>query len=96
MAGIAPLLKGDRVRPTHKPRYREVEAIHFVNTGPVGRPKDRDWRAGYVLLGIAEGSVKVEFVRVPSDLVTHTPEPTSAPRDALIWGTGIYSRVRVQ
>lgn len=29
---------------THLPWHREVEGIHFVNTGSVGRPKDGDWR----------------------------------------------------
>ncbi|HUQ98397.1 MAG TPA: metallophosphoesterase family protein, partial [Gemmatimonadaceae bacterium] len=34
---------------THKPWRRVVGGIHFINTGSVGRPKDGDWRAGYVL-----------------------------------------------
>jgi predicted phosphodiesterase len=49
---------------THKPWHREVEGIHFVNTGSVGRPKDGDWRAGYVLLDLSSGVPDVEFVRV--------------------------------
>ena len=54
---------------THKPWHREVEGIHFVNTGSVGRPKDGDWRAGYVILDLpASGPVSVEFVRVEYDL----------------------------
>jgi diadenosine tetraphosphatase ApaH/serine/threonine PP2A family protein phosphatase len=53
---------------THKPWHREVEGIHFVNTGSVGRPKDGDWRAGYVLLEMGEGEPGVEFVRVEYDL----------------------------
>lgn len=53
---------------THLPWHREVGGIHFVNTGSVGRPKDGDWRAGYVLLDVAEGSVGVEFIRVEYDL----------------------------
>jgi predicted phosphodiesterase len=53
---------------THKPWQREVEGIHFVNTGSVGRPKDGDWRAGYVLLDVGEGAVHVEFVRVEYDI----------------------------
>lgn len=53
---------------THKPWHREVEGIHFVNTGSVGRPKDGDWRAGYVLLDVAEGGPRVELVRVGYDL----------------------------
>ena len=53
---------------THRPWHREVEGIHFVNTGSVGRPKDGDWRAGYVLLEVDEGGARAEFVRVEYDL----------------------------
>jgi predicted phosphodiesterase len=53
---------------THKPWHREVEGIHFVNTGSVGRPKDGDWRAGYAVLELGDGGVGVEFVRVEYDL----------------------------
>lgn len=53
---------------THKPWHREVEGIHFVNTGSVGRPKDGDWRAGYVVLELDEAGVRVEFRRVEYDL----------------------------
>jgi predicted phosphodiesterase len=54
---------------THRPWHREAGGIHFVNTGSVGRPKDGDWRAGYVVLeaGIDEPP-RVEFVRVEYDL----------------------------
>jgi predicted phosphodiesterase len=55
---------------THKPWHRVVGGVHFVNTGSVGRPKDGDWRAGYVLLNVAAGEpgVTVEFVRVEYDV----------------------------
>jgi diadenosine tetraphosphatase ApaH/serine/threonine PP2A family protein phosphatase len=53
---------------THKPWHRAVDGIHFVNTGSVGRPKDGDWRAGYVLIDLDGESVAVEFVRVEYDL----------------------------
>jgi predicted phosphodiesterase len=55
---------------THKAWRREVEGIHFVNTGSVGRPKDGDWRAGYVVLEVGGGaaSVGVELRRVEYDL----------------------------
>lgn len=53
---------------THKPWHRIVNGVHFVNTGSVGRPKDGDWRAGYVLLTIADGDVNVEFKRVEYDV----------------------------
>lgn len=53
---------------THKPWHREVEGIHFVNTGSVGRPKDGDWRAGYAILDIGDGGVSPEFIRVEYDV----------------------------
>ena len=53
---------------THKPWHREVEGVHFVNTGSVGKPKDGDSRAGYVVLEIDQETVEVEFVRVEYDL----------------------------
>lgn len=69
---------------THKPYYKVVsvqaegEAAfyrHAINIGSVGKPKDGDPRACYVMLtidentkpGAAEG-VQVEFVRVPYDI----------------------------
>jgi diadenosine tetraphosphatase ApaH/serine/threonine PP2A family protein phosphatase len=53
---------------THKPWHRAVDGIHFVNTGSVGRPKDGDWRAGYVILDLGDGDVSPEFIRVEYDL----------------------------
>jgi predicted phosphodiesterase len=53
---------------THTPWHRVVGAVHFVNTGSVGRPKDGDWRAGYVLIDTASDAVTVEHVRVAYDI----------------------------
>lgn len=53
---------------THKPWHRDVGGVRFVNTGSVGRPKDGDWRACYVLLDVGAGAVGVEFVRVDYDI----------------------------
>lgn len=53
---------------THVPWYREAGGIHFVNTGSVGRPKDGDWRAGYVVLDVSGDIPAVDFVRVEYDL----------------------------
>ena len=53
---------------THKPWHRIVEGVHFVNTGSVGRPKDGDPRAGYVLLDVTDTEIGVEFVRVTYDV----------------------------
>lgn len=53
---------------THIPWHRTIGGIHFVNTGSVGRPKDGDWRAGYVLLTLDGAQVETEFVRVEYDV----------------------------
>ncbi|MBI2406838.1 MAG: metallophosphoesterase family protein [Gemmatimonadetes bacterium] len=54
---------------THVPWHRQVDGVHFVNTGSVGRPKDGDPRAGYVLLDVADGQpVRMEIVRVSYDV----------------------------
>ena len=57
MAGLAGARPGDLIAfgHTHRPWHREVEGIDFVNTGSVGRPKDGDWRAGYVTLDLEPG-----------------------------------------
>jgi diadenosine tetraphosphatase ApaH/serine/threonine PP2A family protein phosphatase len=39
---------------THKPWEREIEGIQFVNAGSVGRPKDGNWRACYLLLHLGD------------------------------------------
>lgn len=53
---------------THKPWQRTVGGVQFINTGSVGRPKDGDWRACYVLLTIDQSGASVEFVRVRYDV----------------------------
>lgn len=53
---------------THLPWYREVDGVHFVNTGSVGRPKDGDPRAGFVILEVGADGVSVEFARVSYDV----------------------------
>lgn len=49
---------------THVPFHRTVDGVHFVNSGSVGRPKDGDPRAGYVVLNVERGAVSVEMVRL--------------------------------
>jgi predicted phosphodiesterase len=70
MAGIAGARAGDVLAfgHTHVPWHAEVEGVHFVNTGSVGRPKDGDWRAGYVMLDVDHGHVGVQMVRVEYDI----------------------------
>lgn len=70
MAASVGLKGGDMLAfgHTHKPWHRVVDGIHFVNTGSVGRPKDGDWRAGYVRVSFGEEGANMEFVRVPYDI----------------------------
>jgi len=70
MASIAAGRPGDVLAfgHTHKPWHRVVDGIHFVNTGSVGRPKDGDWRAGYVILDFTNATANVEFIRVEYDV----------------------------
>ncbi len=70
MAAAVGLTAGDVIAfgHTHKPWHRVVDGLHFINTGSVGRPKDGDWRAGYVQLTFADGGADVDFVRVPYDV----------------------------
>ena len=70
MAEQAGLSEGDVIcfGHTHKPWTRVVDGIRFVNTGSVGRPKDGDWRAGYVVLDVSGDHPTPDFVRVEYDL----------------------------
>ena len=70
MAQAAGAREGDLIAfgHTHKPWYREVGGIHFLNTGSIGKPKDGDPRAGYVLVEADEDVRAIEFVRVEYDI----------------------------
>lgn len=85
MANIAGAKKGDTIAfgHTHLPWHREVEGIHFVNTGSVGRPKDGDPRAGYLVLDVSADATSIEFVRVKYDveLAARAIEASSLPNE---------------
>lgn len=70
MARIAGMQSGDLIAfgHTHKPWHRIVERIHFLNTGSVGRPKDGDWRAGYVRVQVTDDGIAPEIARVEYDI----------------------------
>ena len=54
---------------THDPWFRPYGKTLFVNVGSVGRPKDGDTRAAYVVLrSSGEGPVEVEIRRVAYDV----------------------------
>lgn len=54
---------------THLPYHKVLPSgRHVVNAGSVGKPKDGDPRAGYVVLSTAAGELEVEFHRVDYDV----------------------------
>ena len=56
---------------THKPWAREIEGVLFINDGSVGKPKDGDPRAAWVLLTAEQGEpVRIEIRRVPYDVAS--------------------------
>ena len=55
---------------THVPFHRELQGVHFVNTGSVGRPKDGDPRAGCCVLTIDGDQVTAEQIRLEYDVET--------------------------
>jgi putative phosphoesterase len=69
---------------THKPYTKRVDGVLFVNAGSIGKPKDGDPRACYVVLDTS-GEVAVEFLRIPyaidveSTTKRRVPCPTSSP-----------------
>lgn len=63
LAGCEVLLFGH----THKPYSKRVAGTLFINTGSVGRPKDGDPRAGYVILE-ARRRPRMEMRRIDYDI----------------------------
>ena len=57
---------------THKPYTKLVDDVLFVNAGSVGKPKDGDWRACYIMLDLSNRADPVEFIRVPYDVASET------------------------
>ncbi|MDF1499624.1 MAG: metallophosphoesterase family protein [Anaerolineales bacterium] len=54
---------------THLPYHKVLPSgRHVVNAGSVGKPKDDDPRAGYVVLSADDTDLSVEFVRVEYDV----------------------------
>ena len=70
MAELAGMRAGDTIAfgHTHRPWFREVGGIYFLNTGSVGKPKNGDWRACYVLLEVGGEVPRATFVRVEYDI----------------------------
>jgi predicted phosphodiesterase len=54
---------------THLPYHKILPSgRHVINAGSVGKPKDRDPRAGYITLDASKGALKVDFIRVTYDV----------------------------
>jgi putative phosphoesterase len=54
---------------THLPYHRVLPSgRHVVNAGSVGKPKDGDPRAGYVVLQASDRELEVNFIRVAYDV----------------------------
>jgi putative phosphoesterase len=54
---------------THIPYYKVLPSgRHVINEGSVGKPKDGDPRACYVVLEAERGQLKAELVRIPYDV----------------------------
>ena len=54
---------------THRPYTKLVDGVRFINAGSVGKPKDGDRRAGYVILNAnRDDDGQVEFVRLEYDV----------------------------
>lgn len=70
MAEIAGMRAGDTIAfgHTHRPWFREIGGMYFLNTGSVGKPKDGDWRACYVCLEVGGAEPHATFIRVEYDI----------------------------
>lgn len=71
---------------THLPYHKVLPSgRQIVNAGSVGKPKDHDVRACYVVLTVIERDLNVEFIRVPYDVertaaaIEATPESGGMP-----------------
>lgn len=71
---------------THLPYHKILSGgHHIINAGSVGKPKDHDPRAGYVVLTAEGCNLNVEFIRVPYDIeraaaaIEATPDTSGMP-----------------
>ncbi len=69
---------------THLPYHRVLPSgRHVVNAGSVGKPKDNDVRACYVVLSAEGKELSAEFIRVPYDIeaAAQAIEATDMPNE---------------
>jgi putative phosphoesterase len=67
---------------THLPYHRRIGAVHLINVGSAGKPKDGDPRAAYALVDL-EDDVRATFPRVAYDAeaAARAIEVTDLPRE---------------
>ncbi len=68
---------------THLPYAKNLDGKFLLNTGSVGKPKDGDPRAGYIIVTMTENSLETEIVRVPYDVeeMAKAIEATDLPHE---------------
>jgi len=69
---------------THLPYHKVLPSgRHVINAGSVGKPKDKDPRAGYVVLRAEGDQLSVEFIRVAYDVekTAQAIEATDMPNE---------------
>lgn len=69
---------------THLPYHRVLgSGRQVINAGSVGKPKDNNPQAGYLILTAEDGKLQVEFVRVPYDVerAAQAIEATDMPNE---------------
>jgi putative phosphoesterase len=57
---------------SHRAFVRKVNDVWFINTGSVGRQDDGDPRAGYAVLNLHDGDVRVQHHRIEYDVAAAT------------------------
>ena len=78
---------------THLANFKNLEGKFLINPGSVGKPKDGDSRAGYLIIQFEESKLNTEIVRVPYDVeaMARAIEATDLPHqfaEALRQATG--------
>jgi putative phosphoesterase len=67
---------------THRPYAKHVDNVWFVNAGSIGKPKDGDWRACYVILSPgAEEPAEIIRVRYDVERAARAIRETELPHE---------------
>ena len=66
---------------THKPYVKDVDGVLFVNAGSVGKPKDGDWRACYVMLDVSRRVASFRRVQYDVSAAAAAIRATDLPHD---------------